>query len=620
MAWTSDTGVYVQLCSPRFEEPKNIRGMRGSQSGLCRCAQAEDYLDCDDSDIEEGSAAPAVLPPGPATYEETLNTMGFIVDQYCQRMPSEATPPPSDHSVRAVLESMITKKVTIATDYSGCGTPEMASDLVSGAVQERGLGGPLFRHHRARESDVQCQRILAGYPDSSRPKHILTNILDRLKFDQQFVKNKLNMALIGMENTCKAAGADASRRCELVREHGRDYARWLWKHLSSKYTNLETQCVACESLCPVHPAPADRRDSLYMLIVGNTCTPWSQMGKRLGWLHECTAVYLCFLQDALRAAPEFIISECTPSFDHELMEELTGGMYVTQSMVFSPVDLGLPARRRRRYTISIRKDMFVFNIPWNIIDMSFAWRRLVVTGRMFFRAPKSLVDKALDAMAQQAGLPSKLPPQHYLCPGSRRRLVEHVQKATDNNMQFLCANIRQGTSFSFNDKIPAMTQSSTLLWGIDLRAKSIDQDGVDRPMVAIEQYGVHGFPVLLDADHKLALHLPKFLVFRNIMKDKKCTISEGAMKKIAGNGMHVAMVGLAIVHCLLGLSTVKTESAIGPTSPASASNQGAAARSKKPCKKPAAAATLQRPMRTTKRGTAQGKTALKKKKMKRGKP
>jgi hypothetical protein len=109
-------------------------------------------------------------------------------------------------------------------------------------------------------------------------------------------------------------------------------------------------------MCAVHP-PADvRANRRYINVSGNTCVPWSMLGSKFGWLHECTIVMLAWLWSLVKALPECIIEECTPRFDWEAFQDLLSKWYVVQSLVYSPCQMGIPVKRQRRYTICIRKD------------------------------------------------------------------------------------------------------------------------------------------------------------------------------------------------------------------------------------------------------------------------
>ncbi len=430
---------------------------------------------------DESETVLVTLPPGPATYEESLNTIQWMCEQYVKKAEESS----------GALPSVLQSGIIMATDYSGCGTPEFSSEMVAHVVQQKGHQAEpqtepqtkLFHHYRACESEERNRMLLAGHAEASRPEHILVDILERVDFDVDFVKKKLETAVRKMqcEVRMKAAGIDSKTdrqriRAENVKEHGGAFANWLWDHLAGKNVRERTRCETCRKNCRTHPTPKMRRDKRYVVVGGNICTSWSILGSRFGWLHFATIVYLVFLRDVKAAKAEVIIGECAVNFDHKKTEEFLEDMYVTQSFVHSPTQLGLPTRRAKKYTISLRKDKLVFSVPWSVPDVSFVFRRPVATARMFFRAPASLITKHMTNMAMNSNLPNGLAPFHYLCAGSRKRLEAHKLRAASSGARFLCANIRQSDTWFFDHFVPAMTFSSTLIWGLDLATADMGED------------------------------------------------------------------------------------------------------------------------------------------------
>lgn len=51
------------------------------------------------------------------------------------------------------------------------------------------------------------------------------------------------------------------------------------------------RCFKHGCMCPSYPTEFEREGRVILAIGGNTCTPWSSMGQRRGWVHEVT---LCF--------------------------------------------------------------------------------------------------------------------------------------------------------------------------------------------------------------------------------------------------------------------------------------------------------------------------------------
>ena len=155
---------------------------------------------------------------------------------------------------------------------------------------------------RACDIDHTCRSVLKSHPPSSHARHTMVDIMARLgpfnhgKTDRLLETHRANFVR-DME-----AGADS--KSNLVMKHGRAYATKLWNYIKTISVLTQTFCVCCFAQCPLHPPPAVRRDKRYMTVLGNTCIPWSMMGSKFGWLHECTLVFMAWLRDVLEALPE----------------------------------------------------------------------------------------------------------------------------------------------------------------------------------------------------------------------------------------------------------------------------------------------------------------------------
>jgi hypothetical protein len=71
-------------------------------------------------------------------------------------------------------------------------------------------------------------------------------------------------------------------------------------------------------------------------------------------------------------------------------------------------------------------------------------------------------------------------------------------------------------------------------------------------MLAYEQLGAHGYPVLCDAAHPFSKLLPRLFTFRHILKSESA-LNDNSLRKLAGNGMHLAAVGLALTWAVMGI-------------------------------------------------------------------
>ena len=239
---------------------------------------------------------------------------------------------------------------------------------------------------------------------------------------------------------------------------------------------------------------------------------------------------------------------------------------MAQSLNFAPTDLGLPTHRLRKYTIFARKDLLKFHISWSRPSMEdVAWRSLTLVGKVFFRSPQSYQKRALKDLARRTNKPEKIgdkdvAPIDVLAGGDRKRLKAHIESAADRGLTFVCANARQTAQFYRCDgMIPVLTTKSNMIWGQDVGQTGSSSDHVARPLYAYEQLAAHGYPVLLPAKHRLSSLLPSLLSFRSMLS--KTSLSESELRTMAGNGMHLAAVGLAILEATLGLIEIQPSEA-----------------------------------------------------------
>jgi hypothetical protein len=232
--------------------------------------------------------------------------------------------------------------------------------------------------------------------------------------------------------------------------------------------------------------------------------------------------------------------------------------YLVKNVLFSPVMLGLPVRRQRRYSISIRKDKLHFSIPWSLPAMRPLVSRVVATtGSIFFQSPKSHLKPILDEMAraQHYDDSSSVPMRLLLSFNDRSRLSEHIELAAQHRLDFVCVNVKQTSGFyRMDSSVPSLTTSS-LIWGHDLRGGPDALNRISRPLTGYELLGVHGWPVLLPAVHPLSAHLPRALKFRHVLESPEA-LDDRVIAQKAGNGMHVHAIGLAIAVAAMGTISI----------------------------------------------------------------
>ena len=212
-----------------------------------------------------------------------------------------------------IWEQLRTTGIILSTDYSGAGTVELAMAMIHQGLLESAsdscassLADPWCIYWRACDIDAICRYVLQQHPETSRPKHIMGDILDRCNLTKLMTQclhqaeEKFQIAV-----AAEAVGSNAGKsRNTLLKEHGRRYAEECWAALLRKSCKGQLYCQVCDGHCDVHPSESDRAGRRYLIAGGNTCISWSTLGQRMGWLHLATAVFLVWLRDLLNARPE----------------------------------------------------------------------------------------------------------------------------------------------------------------------------------------------------------------------------------------------------------------------------------------------------------------------------
>ena len=159
----------------------------------------------------------------------------------------------------------------------------------------------------------------------------------------------------------------------------------------------------------------------------------------------------------------------------EYLEALLGETFEIQSMLICPSHLGFPVRRKRRYSVAVRKGLWRWAVDFADEHLSLcASAELVTDASVFFCAPASLLDQKKRELANMRHLP---PLQHDGCtwswstllqPGDFRRLSAYM-KDMDKKCYFdthnvAVVNVGQNLSHvgsgGVSDQVPALLRQS----------------------------------------------------------------------------------------------------------------------------------------------------------------
>jgi len=138
----------------------------------------------------------------------------------------------------------------------------------------------------------------------------------------------------------------------------------LGEKFCTELQDILSKCTFCRSRtqhcyrhgvqCPVsYEEPAGEAPHV-IAVAGVTCTDFSSFGKRRGISGASMVVFFAWLHQILADEPDLILIECVTSFVVAILMALRV-KYDLQFLDFSPLDMGIPAARLRKYMLLTRK-------------------------------------------------------------------------------------------------------------------------------------------------------------------------------------------------------------------------------------------------------------------------
>jgi hypothetical protein len=286
-------------------------------------------------------------------------------------------------------------------------------------------------------------------------------------------------------------------------------------------------------------------------------------GTGLGWLHDVSVAFYCWIYSAKQAEIDVILHECVPNFDPSVLEQCLWPDYIGSSMVWSAADEGLPIRRERRYSLCIRKTLGPSLLSFNDLTWSsLIFCNRVVTASIFFQASADHIDglrhdlcdrkRFPQTRIRSTGEPGKWAWEVLMSRSERDVLLAMRKKANEyakeNPSMYLskkCWLLNLSQSLSFQPKcgqfelsvIPALLRSSKFFIDFYDTKKS-------RFVHPLECMAMQGLPVLLPPDH----FAHQVCNFEETLK--AAGISFQKMAALSGNGMNLSSVGQVLFFAL----------------------------------------------------------------------
>ena len=496
--------------------PPPLKRARGSFD-VEPCSDDEPASRCCSVRKPQGSVSvgEASLPAGPASYPEVFGWSDHII----QRILGPACHEDRDHRPPKHL------RVRLTSSYSGMGMAEIALDCVCSSLAQHNVHVDVVQHSQTEISQA-CRECLTG-------QHRFGDLLERL---DPSVTEKLERT---REKFVSKHAGQPEKLDAMETKFLEAAAKILDEAICRGKFRKEAFCFRCNRDCRWFPQVAGQE--LWVEIAGNTCTPWSQRGSRKGFLDAAAIPALVWLWSLKYAGgPHIIINENVPSFPSERFFKLAFGNSSVSSALCSPADLGIPTRRRRKYTVvvpDVAKSSFEPPSFGYDVLLKSAFRSLQLRGSVYLQAPKVDVKQFMDDLAAARMLPPRPAGHTYDCmtvmsTGARVRAHQFLEQLHDAGDADRNVDLAQSPAYSKSMAVvPTLVRNSVIF---NLNQKRLFLTG--------ELMAAQGLPMYLDRP---------MINVRPAVWEKLLNQPDSEMRKMLGNSMHLAQIGccLAVVLC-----------------------------------------------------------------------
>lgn len=493
---------------------------------------------CMEQDIGEGlqtsGRAASWRPLGPSSLEEVWDWAPSLLAQMRTQADGEAM-------VNAVIEHL-SAGLQVNTDYSGMGCPEMSLHLIMDALLDK---RPELKVRFWRASDIlpHARDVLCCEAGRPGPEHVFGDILHR-------VSAKTSRRLAAAHERAQrelahalGSGAEWGQTCQNV---GAKMMDDLYNVLSQESFDLDRKafCYKHQRLCRVHgPDFGEAPPATRLAVAGSTCTSWSRMGNRQCWAAPSALAFAVWASETMFWEPDIIVHECTTDFDVQQLERFFASRYVISSIVFSPVHLGVPASRPRRYTMMVHRIRRVPQLPFNLDTFgNMFFRTCQTSGNIFWCAPDHLVTSFVQELAGRLHLPATQPngeawPCRSVLPeGDLQRLMAYEKGCRKRRKALRCiVNLKQNYRFmqSLSEIVPTLLTKTSVLWSME----------VERLLIPMERLAIMGVPVFRagrTVEHMFGVEV--------LARDSVLTNDQIA--QLSGNGMCSIAIGSVLLFAL----------------------------------------------------------------------
>ena len=331
---------------------------------------------------------------------------------------------------------------------------------------------------------------------------------------------------------------------------------------------------AAAAAAPTAPAPLTAINRpprrLRLHVAGFPCIDWSGMNRqRRGWCGNTLPPFCQWLAERMQFDKDCVIGENTLGFDVETLAEIVKAHgFTCDALQVSPALLGEAVERKRLYIIMLRKS----RLQWrktaaNDLQASFSalfGNAVLMAPAEKFRAPPTMVDEYVSGLASSAKLPAttrsgrKWSCFQAMSAAVRDKLTGHERKRQDmmKEQQYSIpladtpqkeddmwiSNLAQNPDYMApcRGTVPALLKASRL-WLY----------GKKRLALGEEHLEVQGWNLMGTASsgYKSPMRLPQLTA-----------LGQQKLVALAGNGMHVHVVGAVVAFMLAFTERVETDS------------------------------------------------------------
>ena len=268
------------------------------------------------------------------------------------------------------------------------------------------------------------------------------------------------------------------------------------------------------------------------------------MGSKQGLLGKGVQANAMWVKERQVKQEVVLFIECTAQFqEQQAVTDSLQSLYEFQSVILGPDDFGLPATRKRKFTVGVLRTWGYLDTALSEIGKMFRIRR--TGGDLYLAAPQSEIIDHLGARAVERGLPkhaaNHMQSEELLPPAMAVRRAEYKSQldAQGSTLGFCMLGQNSETFGHLSETMPALLQKS-VVWCFTGKFQ--------RELLPKEHLVVMGVPAYEALTAQTGYSCP----FQGILSGSNA-ISGAQIKALAGNSIVVPVFGHLVTFVLAHL-------------------------------------------------------------------